>query len=186
MESPWSTPTQSEIGEAEAALNAKGANDYFDGLDSDPASNLIRELGDGEPSFDSNVDDFMASNNNHDEDDLSQRSSSRAAGPKKGPKKSPRGASKSPEKRTSRSPTKVSRKLKKQTLAGEQKLNWTKLSTIETSKASFVNSHFKAKSFLCSRALHRARKVHKMNNLIIVQNDTFEFFCDENSSIPKN
>ena len=114
MESPWSTPTQSEIGEAEAALN-KGANlDLFDGLDSDPS--LIRELGDGEPSFDASADDldYMASsNNNHDDDDY--RSSSRAANKSKGPKKSPRGASKSPEKRASRSPTKgSSRKLKKQ------------------------------------------------------------------------
>ena len=106
MESPWSTPTQSEIGEAEAALNAKSNDLLFDGLDSDPASSLIRELGDGEPSFDPNVEDFMASNNNHDEDDLSQRSSSRAAVKKGSRKKSPRGASKSPEKRASRSPTK--------------------------------------------------------------------------------
>ena len=39
MESPWSTPTQSEIGEAEAALNGK-SNDLFDGLDTS-----LRELG---------------------------------------------------------------------------------------------------------------------------------------------
>ena len=47
--------------------------------------------------------DYMASSNNNND--------GRAA--KKGPKKSPRGASKSPEKRASRSPTKGSRKLKK-------------------------------------------------------------------------
>lgn len=108
MESPWSTPTQSEIGEAEAALNAKGANDLlFDGLDSS-----FRELGDGEPSFDAAVDsDFMAStNNNYDDEELSQRSNSRAA--RRKDKKSPRGASKSPEKR---SPTKGTRKVKKST-----------------------------------------------------------------------
>ena len=37
MESPWSTPTQSEIGEAEAALNAK-AHDFV--MDSDPMSHI--------------------------------------------------------------------------------------------------------------------------------------------------
>ena len=98
-------------------LDAKVANDIFDGLDSDPMSHLQRELGDGEPSFDANVDDFMASNNsNHeDTDELnSNRAESRAVR-KGGRKKSPRGASKSPEKRASRSPTKGSRKLKKQT-----------------------------------------------------------------------
>ena len=58
MESPWSTPTQSEIGEAEQALNAKVANDFI--MDSDPLAQ--REMGDGEPSFDANVDDFMANN----------------------------------------------------------------------------------------------------------------------------
>ena len=51
MESPWSTPIQNENGEAESALNAKGANEYFDGLDSDPASNLIRELCNGFVAF---------------------------------------------------------------------------------------------------------------------------------------
>ena len=38
MESPWSTPTQSEIGEAEAALNAKVAHDFV--MDSDPMSHI--------------------------------------------------------------------------------------------------------------------------------------------------
>ena len=46
MESPWSTPTQSEIGDAEATLNAKSRL-MLDGLDSN-----IRELGDGEPGLD--------------------------------------------------------------------------------------------------------------------------------------
>lgn len=67
--SPWSTPTQSEIGEAEAALNnqVKGVggvqdnklvDDLFDlgGGGGGPTHHLIRELGDGEPSLDANVD----------------------------------------------------------------------------------------------------------------------------------
>ena len=103
MESPWSTPTQSEIGEAEAALhNPKG------GFFLDPPGD--RELGDGEPSFDANVDDYMAmaANNNIEgqdfADDLSQRSSSRGATTRGSKPK--RSNSKSPEKRASRSPTK--------------------------------------------------------------------------------
>ena len=102
MESPWSTPTQSEIGEAEAALhNPKG------GFFLDPPGD--RELGDGEPSFDANVDDYMAmaANNNIEQDfadDLSQRSSSRGATTRGS--KSKRSNSKSPEKRASRSPNK--------------------------------------------------------------------------------
>ena len=103
MESPWSTPTQSEIGEAEAALhNPKG------GFFLDPPGD--RELGDGEPSFEANVDDYMAmaANNNIEgqdfADDLSQRSSSRGATTRGSKPK--RSNSKSPEKRASRSPTK--------------------------------------------------------------------------------
>merc|ERR1711974_94654 len=101
MESPWSTPTQSEIGEAEAALNAKEANDFI--MDSDPMSHIQRELGDGEPSFDG----FEGNNSNQEDDEF--RAESRAV---RKSKKSPRGGSKSPEKRSSRSPTKGGRKKK--------------------------------------------------------------------------
>jgi len=100
MESPWSTPTQSEIGEAEQALNAKVANDFI--MDSDPLAQ--REMGDGEPSFDANVDDFMANNSNQEDEEPSSNKPVRKS------KKSPRGASKSPEKRASRSPTKGRKK----------------------------------------------------------------------------
>ena len=110
MESPWSTPTQSEIGEAEAALhNPKG------GFFLDPPGD--RELGDGEPSFDANVDDYMMAANNNiedfDADDLSQHSSSRGATTRGS--KSKRSTSKSPDKRASRSPTKKNKKGKKST-----------------------------------------------------------------------
>ena len=124
MESPWSTPTQSEIGEAEAALhNPKG------GFFLDPPGD--RELGDGEPSFDANVDDYMAmaANNNIEgqdfADDLSQRSSSRGATTRGSKPK--RSNSKSPEKRASRSPTKKGGRKGKKSNLGPGKNNFWKM-----------------------------------------------------------
>jgi hypothetical protein len=121
MESPWSTPTQSEIGEAEAALSSsKGASDLlFDVLETESTSQLIRELGDGEPSLD--VDELSSAmamentnnNNNNGEEaennDLNRRNSSRS---NDGPPKQTRRSSKSPEKKAAASPTK-GRKVKK-------------------------------------------------------------------------
>ena len=127
MESPWSTPTQSEIGEAEAALhNPKG------GFFLDPPGD--RELGDGEPSFDANVDDYMAmaANNNIEgqdfADDLSQRSSSRGATTRGSKPK--RSNSKSPEKRASRSPTKKGGRKGKKSNLGPGKNNFWKMQYI--------------------------------------------------------
>ena len=107
MESPWSTPTQSEIGDAEATLNAKSRL-MLDGLDSN-----IRELGDGEPGLDLTPGEEFSPENmaDFDDEENSQGSPSPVQNKKKGPKGSGRNKSKSPSK--ARSPSKSPKKSKK-------------------------------------------------------------------------
>ena len=108
MDSPWSTPTQSEIGEAEAALQAK-SDLLFDGLN----LSEFRELGDGEPSMEPNIDsDFMNNDNDFSHSGRNSRNK---------PKKSPRGQSKSPEKKTKPEPGRKKSLRRQQTKDGKQK-----------------------------------------------------------------
>ena len=57
-QSPWSTPTESELGAADAdsALFKQKEAELFDEIDFKVNKSFVRELGDGEPSLEGNVE----------------------------------------------------------------------------------------------------------------------------------
>jgi len=54
--SPWSTPTESELGAAEAALFKNKEAELFEEIDFKVNQSFVRELGDGEPSLEHNTE----------------------------------------------------------------------------------------------------------------------------------
>ena len=103
--SPWSTPTESELGAAEADFKNK---ELFDEIDFKVNESFVRELGDGEPSLDANVElGILDSRNdallppNMDEEEAPESnvsSPTKRKGRKVGPKGSPKKRSPVPPK----------------------------------------------------------------------------------------